>query len=96
MTIGDKVVCVDDSPSKHGHKCPVVDGRVYVVSQLFEHKGKLGLNLIGVRIKNKRYCGFAASRFRLLSEMKREAKKDVGLLVVLVQLQQELSDKLIT
>ncbi len=73
MKPGDKVVCVNDSPSKLGHKCPCKKGAVYVITEVLTVNNKLGLNLIGVRFrKNKftNYTGIVASRFRLLDEIK--------------------------
>lgn len=72
MNIGDKVVCINDKPSQHGHKCPAIKGRVYVISEVFTFCGELGINVIGI-VLSSRYRGFKSNRFRLLQEMKQEA-----------------------
>lgn len=80
MKIGDKVVCVDDSPSKcnccWGMSCPLTFGSVYVVSRAGRTQtGHPYIEVVGVRLSHHRVVfGFAASRFRLLSEMKNERR----------------------
>ena len=83
MKVGDKVVCVDDSPNKNhcGCPCSCKKGVVYVIAEARVHPmyGNLGLKLLGLVISH--LCGRAgtgyidASRFRLLDELKQEAKQ---------------------
>jgi hypothetical protein len=85
MKIGDKVVCVDDSPCRCGNcgrmPLPLKSGSVYVIDGFYtyERKGILCFTLIGVpTIKNHfDHNGlgvYASYRFRLLDELKAEAK----------------------
>ena len=81
MNNGDKVVCVDDSPSK----CPCCMGvkderlilnNVYVVRNAVTlPSGRVGLELLGMTPPHKTLKGgtYDVYRFRLLDEMKAEA-----------------------
>lgn len=80
FSIGQKVVCVDDSniPSywrNNVYALPVI-GRVYVVRAVGEIDGEKGAWLIGMRGKIHRKMGheigYRASRFRPLEELKQE------------------------
>lgn len=78
MRNGDKVICVDDSPSRckccAGMKCPLIKGNVYVVSATGRTStGHPFVEVLGVRL-NHHYAifGYDAKRFRLLSQMKIE------------------------
>lgn len=81
MKIGDKVVCVDDSPCVVcGGKTNHVLGSVYVVNGFFVYKSIPRLGLIGYRTNCKHApAGFEnftrASRYRLLDDLKAEAAK---------------------
>lgn len=84
MKIGDKVVCVDDSPRKDCN-CHVLVRKdsIYVIKgicPITDSYGKAGIYLVG--IINFHNCGrsalggaFAAIRFRKLDELKQESKE---------------------
>jgi hypothetical protein len=80
MNIGDKVVCVDDSPCVQcGGNGNIKKGIVYVIQNIRQSTlGKVTiLDLIGVNpnCHNSPYgkTAYSANRFRLLSEMQSEA-----------------------
>lgn len=80
MNISDKVVCVDDSPSKNtGQKC-LERGKVYVVEGVDEEPycdADFALYLVGVpnalHTSTGTLLGWGPKRFRLLDELKAEA-----------------------
>lgn len=80
MRTGDKVVCVDDSPSRckccTGMKCPLIKWNVYVVRATGKTEtGKPFVELIGIRPDHHQTVfGYDQSRFRLLAQMKSEAR----------------------
>jgi len=75
MTIGDKVVCVDDSPCKCcGGIFPTTKGMVYVIENLLVYHKGLVLMLVGVNAAPLHARGILAYRFRLLDELKQEAR----------------------
>lgn len=74
MKVGDKVVCVDFSLSAYGERVPLLPGVVYVISDIYEYYGKMAVHLVGIYLSND-YEGFNASRFRLLDELKQEARE---------------------
>ena len=79
MKIGDKVVCVDDSPCRCGcgQELNVKQGVIYVVSGFKIWNGILGLLLVGVIQSHKEYgneAAIAASRFRLLDHLKEKSQ----------------------
>lgn len=74
FSIGQKVVCVDDSPSKaHGYVCLVRKGSVYVVKECIAASMpgfcRDGVKLIG----DPQDYPYAVDRFRALEELKQEA-----------------------
>ena len=76
MKIGDKVVCVDDSPSKcHcclGTPSGLILNNVYVVSGYSRDPG--GILLLGFPAPHHDIGkGFRIERFRLLDELKQQA-----------------------
>ncbi len=78
MKPGDKVVCIDDSPCRCGRDfCTdpllVTKGCVYVIESTYFRKF-FTLVLIGVPARLHHARGTNACRFRLLDEMKKEAK----------------------
>lgn len=84
MKIGDKVVCVDDSPCKcPGIYCngamPVKRNGVFVIEGLFISSGILFIILFGVAAQSGHLRGVNASRFRLLDDMKQEARERAAL-----------------
>lgn len=80
MKAGDKVVCVDDSPSRchccFGEDVGLRNGAIYVVSSVgISQWGRPHVSLVGLGIGPKhKTVGFAIARFRLLDEMRAEAK----------------------
>lgn len=80
MKIGDKVVCVDDSPCR---KCGVPHGfvknNVYVIRSVrgtLDRLGSIGIRCIGVTCHNHNEEGYVRSlRFRLLDELKQQSKE---------------------
>ena len=78
MKIGDKVVCVNDSPCRCGcgEPCEVKKDAVYVISGFtIGSNGDLGLNLVGVvpfAFSMHINFGWSSSRFRLLDELKEQ------------------------
>lgn len=78
--VGDKVVCVDDSPSRNtGHPSPLNKGSLYVVERLFigREDGVVGLFLVSITSGLHDALGevaFASMRFRKLSDMQKAAK----------------------
>ncbi len=86
MKTGDKVICINDNFPPHcfdKYSELPLKGRVYVVRDSKEWMGQLGIWLIGISgVHNTTWndeTGFCAWRFRLLSEMKQEAKERAGL-----------------
>lgn len=80
MKVGDKVVCVDDSPCSGRCKCgaPVNIIRkdsIYVIESMFILHGKLYLILLGVPAQPKHMRGITAARFRLLDHLKEQTRK---------------------
>lgn len=81
MKIGDKVVCVDDSPCKCGCGTifPIVKGSIYIIESFktLANSGELALRLIRViRPPNSRHLSditLRASRFRLLDHLKEQS-----------------------
>lgn len=81
MKTGDKVVCINDNPTDH--RCfkkltavPIKKGVVYVINDARLMHNMPSVTLIGVNYRcpicfNKH---FKAKRFRLLEELKQEAK----------------------
>lgn len=76
MKIGDKVVCVDDSPCRHcGTGTNVRRDSVYVVLAFHKaHDGIPCLELIGspIHVCGQKLTYHRASRFRSLDEVKAE------------------------
>jgi hypothetical protein len=77
MKIGDKVVCVNDSPCcdcgiKHGY----IKNNVYVISAVRgtdDGTGSIGVRCIGVNYHPNCGTGYNSSRrFRLLDELKEQ------------------------
>ena len=76
MRISDKVVCVDDSPSRNtGHKWLERD-KVYVIEGIDEQPysdGSFGIYLVGVprafHQPTGRHLGWDPERFRLLADL---------------------------
>lgn len=72
MKIGDKVVCVDNSPCVTcGTPFSLLVGIIYIINELEIENGELLVGIIGYRPK----CHtdgqlFISSRFRLLDHMK--------------------------
>lgn len=80
MKVGDKVVCVDDSPCRcschKGEPCSLILNHVYVVEGLTETDGVSGLLLYGKRDDRHKFnFAYSANRFRLLDELKQEARE---------------------
>ena len=84
MKTGDKVVCVDDSQKPCGCVQPLILNNVYVVDEVSDFKdrnGQFGIRIIGLYPEHSVECRFVscgfnrASRFRLLSELKEEARQ---------------------
>lgn len=67
--VGQKVVCVDDSPNRLGEECPVKRGPIYIVSDVGMAWDGPYLNIEGVRLA-RQYFGFAVERFRPIVEKK--------------------------
>lgn len=61
---GQKVVCVDDGPSKHGDPCGLKKGEVYTVLSTGRHHDGPYVTLHEIDPVGLRYIGFRASRFR--------------------------------
>jgi hypothetical protein len=84
MKIGDKVVCVDDSPcSICGKKHSLIKSSVYVVSAVrgfLDSLGSVGVKCIGAACHNhNNSTGFLSSlRFRLLDELKAANKRQLA------------------
>lgn len=85
MKIGDKIVCVDASPS-HCRCCPgrvdsrLILGNVYVVAGFQTYKlGGIGVLLLGMKPDHHvSKFGYDINRFRLLSEMKNSINKPIN------------------
>jgi hypothetical protein len=82
MKIGDKVVCIDNSPCRCG-RCggmpiSLVKGAVYVIEGFAVYKRSLLLLLVGlVHPKNAAHTEYNSAnsdRFRLLDELKEHAR----------------------
>ena len=82
MKIGDKVVCVDDSPCICGQQIGLIKNNVYVVEACGEQNGRSVFYLLGWQAsckdnpihRDSRKNTARATRFRSLDEMKLEAK----------------------
>lgn len=77
MKIGDKVVCVDDSPCGNcGVSLGFIKNNVYVISAVRgtpDSRGSIGIKCIGVPCHNHKNQGYVNSlRFRLLDELKEQ------------------------
>jgi hypothetical protein len=78
MKIGDKVVCIDDSPSKCpcclGKDTGLVKNQVYVIQNFeIDSRKNLSLALIGIQPKCHSFSdlkGFLSIRFRPLEDIK--------------------------
>ena len=79
MNIGDKVVCIDDSPCKCGcgYKMPLLKNNIYVIEAMKLANHGLCIMLFGIRAKSP--CEgkdgenwFLFRRFRLLDELKKQ------------------------
>ena len=84
MTIGSKVVCVDDKVARCGCFPAVQNGQTYSVRGVrVKDNGTTQLSLAGVHCAH--VCGKAqdnwldARRFRLLDELKKEARESKGI-----------------
>ena len=86
MKPGDKVVCVDDSPCRcgncNGRPAGLIKNNVYVIADIWEHQLGIVIDVVGTvnPPEGKHMTNtFGAYRFRLLDEMKQEAKhaKDI-------------------
>lgn len=80
MKPGDKVVCIDDSPCRvYKIDLGIKKNQTYVISGTMTHNGKLFLYLVGFNMPNTcQIFGrrtFRADRFRLLDELKQEARE---------------------
>ena len=73
MNLSDKVVCIDDTPLKHGTRMrvgpPLQRGTVYAVRGLNHSHNGLGLKLVGQVIESEHgiEVGFISDRFRRLA-----------------------------
>lgn len=81
MSIGDKVVCVDDSPCKTcGANLSIVKGSIYVIVGLrLSRYGSIPmLDLLGAEAAchGEKNNGYMAARFRLLDEMKHRTRSE--------------------
>lgn len=75
MKIGDKVVCVDDSPCKIcSSKIYILENNIYVISATeMSNESKCGLAVQILGIDHNCGSGFAnGDRFRLLDELKKQ------------------------
>ena len=61
---GQKIVCVDDSPSIYGHSSRLIKGNVYTVLRSSSHRGVPYVTLYEVDPGEVFYIGFKARRFR--------------------------------
>jgi hypothetical protein len=76
MKIGDKVICVDDSPcAKCGIKHGFIKNNIYVIIDVRgtpDWRGSIGVKCIGVA-SHAHGSGYISSlRFRLLDELKEQ------------------------
>jgi hypothetical protein len=69
--IGDKVVCVDDSPGRSNGLKLLVRDRLYVI----ERVNDLGGDDVGFWIVGIPECPWRYTRFRKLSDMQAEARE---------------------
>lgn len=81
MNIGDKVVCIDDSPSKcpccKGEKLNISKNLVYVISGLALKDGifLIGVNQFHNDKRNSIDYGFLSTRFVSLTDLKNKSSK---------------------
>lgn len=79
MNVGDKVVCVDDSPCKIcGVISDLIVNRVYVVQKITQHKCivVVGIAMKACHISNDgNDWGYVPERFRKLDELKEETRQ---------------------
>lgn len=78
MKIGDKVVCVDDSPCVNCGKKTLIVNNVYVVeaTQIHPLYQELEIRVLGANHEPPNCRAFwRGDRFRLLDELKAEAAK---------------------
>lgn len=66
--VGQKVVCVDDSPDRFGRELGVVRGEIYTIRAVLERQGWQGVLLVEVDPGSA--AGWYASRFRPVVERK--------------------------
>lgn len=81
MKIGDKVVCIDDSPCRIcGFPQPIIKNTVYVIEEIDQTENGIGVNLIGNHAPachgyNSEIHFYWLYRFRLLDELKAETRE---------------------